>query len=77
MVVVRVMRARQKLDEVVSECERAGGKATAIQADLNSTDGARAAVDACVQQLGGLNILVNSGILSLSLPCSLVVRCWD
>jgi 3-oxoacyl-[acyl-carrier protein] reductase len=51
----------QKLKEVVEECRKLGVNAAAIPADLNSADGAQAAIDSCVQKLGGLNILVNAG----------------
>jgi NAD(P)-dependent dehydrogenase (short-subunit alcohol dehydrogenase family) len=52
----------QKLKEVVEECRKLGVNAAAITADLSSADGAQSAIDACVQKLGGLNILVNAGL---------------
>ncbi|ELR18498.1 clavaldehyde dehydrogenase [Acanthamoeba castellanii str. Neff] len=55
-----VARSEDKLKEVVEECRKLGVNAAAITADLSSADGAQSAIDACVQKLGGLNILINA-----------------
>lgn len=46
--------------KVVSEIERGGGKALAIQADAGDADAVRSAVDRTVATLGRLDVLVNN-----------------
>jgi NAD(P)-dependent dehydrogenase (short-subunit alcohol dehydrogenase family) len=45
---------------VVSEIERAGGRAVALEADLRSPEAIRDLVAATVDRLGGLDVLVNN-----------------
>src|SRR3954465_14396921 len=47
-------------NEVVQECEAAGGKAIAVQADVGSEDDVKRMVEAAVDSFGSLNILVNN-----------------
>jgi 3-oxoacyl-[acyl-carrier protein] reductase len=46
--------------EVVSEIEAAGGRATAIGGDVSDAGAASALVEAAVEKLGGLHVLVNN-----------------
>ena len=54
-------RSSDKLDEVVQECEQKGVKALGIACDASDLDMMRSAIDRCVEELGGLTILVNNG----------------
>jgi meso-butanediol dehydrogenase/(S,S)-butanediol dehydrogenase/diacetyl reductase len=53
-------RTLSKLQETVAEIERRGGRATAIACDVKSEADLESTVTACVDSLGGLNILVNN-----------------
>lgn len=58
-------RRRERLDELVSDIEGAGGAAHAIAADLTSEDDRKRIVDEAVAQYSGLDILVNAaGIIA-------------
>ena len=49
-----------KADEVVAEIAKAGGKAVAVQVDVQSRDGVRQAFAKAAADLGGIDILVNN-----------------
>lgn len=56
-----VINYRQKApraNKVVAEIEAAGGKATAVGADLTTSEGVQSLLDAAVSSFGGLDILV-------------------
>jgi NAD(P)-dependent dehydrogenase (short-subunit alcohol dehydrogenase family) len=46
--------------KVVEEIARAGGKAAANSDDIGTREGARALVEQCVREFGGIHILVNN-----------------
>ena len=53
--------------EVVSEIERSGGRAIAVQADIGDPTAARTLFDAATQAFGGVDVLVNNaGVMELS-----------
>ena len=58
--VMVIGRRPEKLRAVCAEIEAAGGRAAAFAADLSEEAGCRAAVEACVQAFGRLDIVVNS-----------------
>jgi len=55
-----VGRRRAQLDHVVEEIKEAGGKATALPADVLSTEQLESARDAALHHWGKINILVNA-----------------
>lgn len=55
-----VGRTLDKLKAVVAEIEQRGAKAVAIECDIKNNDALGRAVQTAVDQLGGLNILVNN-----------------
>jgi glucose 1-dehydrogenase len=54
--------------EVVKECEAAGGKAIAVQADVGAEDDVKRMVAAAVDAFGGLDILVNNAGIENEVP---------
>ncbi len=66
--------AQQVVDEIVA----AGGKATANYDDISSWKGGEAVVDQAVQELGGLDILINNaGILRDKMSFNMTEEEWD
>ena len=59
-----VARREEKLQERVAEIEQAGGTAAYFAADVASEEECKAAVEACVQQFGQLDIMVLSAGIS-------------
>lgn len=57
-VVVNYRQKAPRANRVVAEIEAAGGTAVAVGADLTSTEGTRALVDAAQERFGGLDLLV-------------------
>ena len=57
---VAVHYAHTEPEETVSEIEKLGGKAVAVQGDLSKTDECERTVDAAAEALGGLDTLVNN-----------------
>jgi 2-hydroxycyclohexanecarboxyl-CoA dehydrogenase len=53
-------RTPEKLDAVVAEIEKAGGRAQAVPGNAGSREDVQAAVDATVSAYGGLDILINN-----------------
>jgi NAD(P)-dependent dehydrogenase (short-subunit alcohol dehydrogenase family) len=58
--VAAVSRTYAQLEELTAEIEQSGGRALAIEADLTEPGAAEKVVEATVQGLGGLHILVNN-----------------
>jgi glucose 1-dehydrogenase/3-oxoacyl-[acyl-carrier protein] reductase len=57
---VAVHYAHTEPEETVSEIEKLGGKAVAVQGDLSQVDECERTVDASAEALGGLDTLVNN-----------------
>jgi 3-oxoacyl-[acyl-carrier protein] reductase len=57
--VCAVGRDQARLASVIAEIQSLGAEAFSVSADLATEAGCRAAVDACVQRWGGIDILVN------------------
>ena len=53
-------RNEKELSRVVEEIQKAGGKASHVQADLTTDEGAKKAAEATLKELGGIDILVNN-----------------
>jgi 3-oxoacyl-[acyl-carrier protein] reductase len=63
--------------EVVAEIEAAGGRATALQADVSDADAARELIGACEEALGDLAVLVcNAGVTRDGLIARLTPEDW-
>lgn len=66
-VVVNYATSRKAADTVVTEIERSGGKAVAVQADIGSPTAAADLFDAAEKSFGGVDILVNNaGMMKLA-----------
>ena len=52
-------RTEELLARTVEEIEASGGEAMFVAADLTSGEGCKSIVDACVEKLGGVDVLVN------------------
>lgn len=55
-----VGRTRSKLEAVAGEVAERGGRALVLPCDVTDPERVRATVDACVAELGGVNVLVNA-----------------
>ncbi|MEO1138001.1 MAG: 3-oxoacyl-ACP reductase family protein [Pseudomonadota bacterium] len=66
-------------DETVAEIEAAGGKASAMQGDLNNRSDVDALVSATVEAFGGVNILVNNagGLIARKTIAEMSVEHWN
>jgi len=64
--------------ETAADIENGGGKATLFQADLSQRDGPATLVDAVVEKLGTLDVLVNSAAIMQRTPLASVTPAdWD
>lgn len=59
-VVVNYSSSKEGADKVVSEIQKAGGKAVAIHANLSKADDAKKLADAAKKEFGKVDILVNN-----------------
>ena len=66
--VALVARRRNRLEDLATEIEKAGGAALVIEADITDRAQAQAAVDQTVERFGQLDILVNNAGLMLLGP---------
>jgi len=71
-------RSRAEAEEVVDRVRAAGRRGVAIQADLSQPDAGAELVDAVVERLGGLDILVNMASVYVRKPFDdLRAADWD
>ncbi len=64
--------------EVIGECEKAGGKAIAVQADVGSEDDAKKLIAAAVDEWGALHIHVNNAGIENQVPTmEMPLKDWD
>ncbi|MEA2271417.1 MAG: hypothetical protein QOI98_125 [Solirubrobacteraceae bacterium] len=66
--VVIAGRSEEKAQALAAELSGNGGRALGLRVDLADRDSARALVSACVDQLGGLDVLVNLAGIDLEAP---------
>ena len=66
-------------DGVVAEIAKAGGKAVAVQADLNTQEGVDKLVGAAVDNFGGVDVLVNNagGLVARKTMAEMDVDFWN
>ncbi|HUH11515.1 MAG TPA: SDR family oxidoreductase, partial [Longimicrobiales bacterium] len=77
-VVVNYHSSAREAAETVGEIEALGRRALAVRADVSSEADVRRLVGACGDELGGLDILVNSASLFESAPLARITRAdWD
>lgn len=60
--VVAFGRTRGDLDDTVAEIRAVGGRAVAVDGDVADPDACRRAVEAAVDEFGGLDIVVNNAV---------------
>ena len=63
-----VGRRAEPLEELANELRESGGDAIACPADVSSPEEAAAAIDAAVEQFGGIDALVNNAAVGDSRP---------
>jgi pteridine reductase len=77
-VAVHYGRSAAGARDTVADIERAGGRATCLQADLTNPDAPAALVDAASRALGRLDVLVNSAAVMMRTPVGGVTPTdWD
>jgi NAD(P)-dependent dehydrogenase (short-subunit alcohol dehydrogenase family) len=55
-----VSRTQRNLDETLRQVEAAGGTGSVFSADLSTPEGAEAAVNACLERYGRIDVLLNA-----------------
>ncbi|MEJ6398892.1 SDR family NAD(P)-dependent oxidoreductase [Yoonia sp. 208BN28-4] len=78
-VAISYFESSKGADAVVSQIEAAGGKAVAVQADLNTQAGVDALVGAAVDNFGGVDVLVNNagGLVARKTIAEMDVAFWE
>lgn len=77
-VAVNYARSSTQADEVVARIREMGGEAIAIQADVSNPADVEAMVERTIQELGGLDILINNaGITRDTLLMRMKDEDWD
>lgn len=66
-----VARREDKLQQAVSEIEKAGGTAMYVVADVSQEEDCKRAVDACVSEFGQLDIMVLAAGIAGNMPMNL------
>lgn len=67
-VAVTFSHGHDKAAEVVRSIEKSGGRALAIRADNADAEAVKGAVASCVEQLGGVDVLVNNAGIAVIKP---------
>ena len=71
-------RDAERLALVCAQCRDRGAQVIECVADVGSREGAQAGVDACVEALGGIDVLVNNAGMLTQAPCvDLTEQMWD
>lgn len=77
-VAVHYRTSGEAAEETADDVRAREGKATTVQSDLSTVEGARAAVDGAVDGLGGIDVLVNSASVFSETPVDEVTKeDWD
>jgi len=78
-VAISYFESSKGADAVVSEIEGAGGKAIAVQADLNTQAGVDKLVGAAVGAFGGVDVLVNNagGLIARKKIAAMELSHWE
>ncbi len=78
-VAISYFESSKGADSVVADIEAAGGKAIAVQADLNEQSGVDKLVGATVEAFGGVDVLVNNagGIVARKTMAEMDVAFWN
>lgn len=78
-VAISYFESSKGADAVVAEIEGAGGKALAVQADLNTQDGVDALVGATLKAYGGVDVLVNNagGLVARKTMAEMDLAHWN
>lgn len=61
-----VSRTKSKVDAIVADVEKAGGKAKSMGGDMSKEEDCKASVEACIAAFGRIDILVNNAGLGYS-----------
>ncbi len=76
--VALLARRKDRLDQLVSDIEKDGGTALAIEADVTSMETCQKAVGQVVEQWGGVDILINNaGVMLIGPAAELPVENWE
>ncbi len=78
-VAISYFESSKGADAVVAEIEGAGGKAIAVQADLNTQEGVDTLVGATVSAFGGIDVLVNNagGLVARKTMAEMDLAHWN
>ncbi|MEM1079313.1 MAG: glucose 1-dehydrogenase [Pseudomonadota bacterium] len=78
-VAISYFESSKGADGVVAAIEAAGGKAIAVQADLNTQEGVDSLVAATVEAFGGVDILVNNagGLIARKTIAEMPLEHWN
>lgn len=75
---VLTARSPGKLAQLAAECERRGGQAVTRMVDVSDADAVQQAVDAAVQEFGGLDIVVHTAaVVAYGRLSEVPTHVWD
>ncbi len=63
--VVVAARDLERINGVASACERAGGRALAVQTDVTDPEQCKRLIDRAIEKFGGIDVLVNNAGISM------------
>lgn len=77
-VAVHYRTSEEAAHDTADDVREHGGDATTVQSDLSTVEGAHAAVDGTVDELGGIDVLVNSASVFSETPvCEVTEEDWN